>query len=140
MRRRRTILLAAALVLAVLLLVGYWVLVPRGPSARITRAAYERVRLGMTAEEAQAVIGLPPGDYRTAASATEHAPADENEAVEGLAYGADDAGPDPADWMGDDACIWLDVDPERGVVAKHFGAMRDARPTISERIRGWLGL
>jgi hypothetical protein len=140
MRRRRVVIVAGLVVTLLLLLVGFLLLIPRGPSARITHAAYDRVRLGMTAEEARAAVGLPPGDYRTAASEDDHAPADESEALPGLAYGPDDAGPEPVDWMGDNACIWLDVDPERGVVAKHFGKMRDVKPTLSERVRGWLGL
>jgi hypothetical protein len=141
MRRRKILLVGTCLTLVLLLLFfGYLLLVPRGPSTHITRTAYERIRLGMTVEEAQAVIGLPLGDYRTEASSQEHAPADENEAVPGLTYAPGDSGPDPADWMSDKGCIWLEVDPERGVVAKHYGTMRDAKPTLLERVRGWLGL
>ncbi len=142
MRRRKIVLAGMGLLLAllVLLFVAYLVLVPRGPSCHITHAAYERIRPGMSVDEAQAVIGLPPGDYRTDASSQQHAPADESETVPGLAYAQGDPGPDPADWMSDQGCIWLEVDPKRGVVAKHYGTMREAKPTLVERIRDWLRL
>jgi hypothetical protein len=61
---------AAGAVVVLLLSLGW--LTPRAasPSTRISPEAYERVASGMRREEVQAVIGLPPGDYRDG----EHSP------------------------------------------------------------------
>ena len=61
MSRRKLLLgvsVPALLVLAGLLLT----LLPR-PGAGITPASYERIRVGMTEKEVEAVLGVRPGDY-----------------------------------------------------------------------------
>ena len=64
MRRRWKV--ALALVAGVLLGAALWLrLRPDPPSARINSSAYERIEDGMTPAEVEAVIGLPPGDYRS---------------------------------------------------------------------------
>jgi hypothetical protein len=50
-------------VLAVLVAVGAFVLWPRPD--RITRENCERIREGMSLAEVEAILGGPPGDYRT---------------------------------------------------------------------------
>ena len=59
MRRRKLIALAG---LAVLVAAGAFVLWPRPD--RITRANYDRIRMGMSRAEVEAILG-PPGDYTT---------------------------------------------------------------------------
>lgn len=36
---------------------------PQAPGAGITKANYERITVGMTLQEVEAVLGCPPGDY-----------------------------------------------------------------------------
>jgi hypothetical protein len=35
----------------------------RGPKGGITRANYDKIRLGMTQDDVEALLGCPPGDY-----------------------------------------------------------------------------
>jgi hypothetical protein len=67
MRRRRKLVLFTAAGCALLLLGGaVWLLLrPLPLSARINAEAFERIEPGMTPAEVGAVIGLPPGDYRS---------------------------------------------------------------------------
>jgi hypothetical protein len=60
--RRRT-LLAALAGLAVVVAAGAWLLWPR--QDRITPENLDRIELGMTRAEVEAILGGPPGDYRT---------------------------------------------------------------------------
>jgi hypothetical protein len=60
MRNRRRLLLASAF--ALILVVGgiaWWLL--HGP--RVTDAAYDRIDIGMSLAEVEAIIGGPPGNY-----------------------------------------------------------------------------
>jgi hypothetical protein len=91
MHRRK--LLVALGGLAVLVAVGAFVVWPRAD--RITRENYDRIREGMTRAEVEAILGGPPGDYRTVR--TEH------------------AGEGPAAWGGD--LDWYAV-----LCARHAGA------------------
>jgi len=59
--RRRTLLVALA-GLAVVVAVGVVVLWPRAD--RITEANFERIRVGMSRTDVEAILG-PPGDFRT---------------------------------------------------------------------------
>jgi hypothetical protein len=59
--RKRTLLVAMA-GLAVVVTVGAVVLWPRAD--RVTRANYERIQIGMTRADVEAILG-PPGDYTT---------------------------------------------------------------------------
>src|SRR5947209_4405380 len=61
MRKSSLAVLAVFLVLLGVLLP---VLLPR-PS-KVTRAAFERIEVGMNQKEVEAVLGGPPGDYRNA--------------------------------------------------------------------------
>jgi hypothetical protein len=59
--RRRTLLVALA-GLAVVVAAGTVVLWPR--EDRVTRANYDRIQIGMSRVDVEAILG-PPGDYRT---------------------------------------------------------------------------
>jgi hypothetical protein len=61
---RKTVIacLAVALVVAGGLVA---LLRPMNPSRPVSRATFERVEEGMIPTEVHAIIGLPPGDYRT---------------------------------------------------------------------------
>ena len=61
MQRRKLLVVLAGL--AVVVAAGAFVLWPRPD--RITRENYERIRVGMSSAEVEAILGGPPGDYRT---------------------------------------------------------------------------
>jgi hypothetical protein len=70
--RRRT-LLVALVALAVVVAVGVVALWPRPrpqPSSRITRENFDRIKVGMTRAEVEAILG-PEGDHRTRHGETE---------------------------------------------------------------------
>lgn len=62
MRTRLAILTAVALVM---LLVGALVPVVFPQPSKVTRANFECIERGMTLAEVEAILGGPPGDYRT---------------------------------------------------------------------------
>jgi hypothetical protein len=74
------------LVAALLGLVG-----PR--SSKVTRAAFDRIEVGMTRAEAEAILGGPPGDYRTRPG--------------GPAFEGSGGGISWDMWCGDEGEIWL---------------------------------
>src|SRR5262249_33765325 len=62
--RKRPGLLLGLLGVVLLLLGGgvlLWVILPHH---RISRASYEMIRQGMTQAEVEAVMGVPPGEYK----------------------------------------------------------------------------
>jgi hypothetical protein len=63
--RRRKLLAALAVGLAVLAAAALWPRTPRGE--RVTRDNYDRLREGMSRAEVEAILGSP-GDYRTGPS------------------------------------------------------------------------
>src|SRR5262245_14338544 len=66
--RRRTLLVALA-GLAVTVPVAAWLLWPG--QDEITPENYERIKAGMSRAEVEAILGGPPGDYRTVQTVTE---------------------------------------------------------------------
>ena len=69
MRRRK--LLVALAGLAVVVAAGAVVLWPR--TDRITRENCRCIRVGMSRHEVEAILGVPPGDYRTGATDSDFA-------------------------------------------------------------------
>ena len=61
--------LAVAVLALALLLVGTLLPLVRPLRCPVNRAAFERIKVGMTQAEVHAVLGGPPGDYRTEPSA-----------------------------------------------------------------------
>jgi hypothetical protein len=121
----------ALLVVAVGVLLGVPLglfLWPRPPSARINAEAYERIEDGMTAAEVEAVIGLPPGDYRSDPAGPRH-----------FAEWIPGSGVQVLEWEADHCNIQVKVDQRSGrVVSKLMG--EPIRPaTLMERLRGWAG-
>jgi hypothetical protein len=69
--RRRKLLPGAVAVLVTLAGVAALVLWPRAD--RVTRANFDRIRVGMSRAEVEAILG-PPGDYRTGRTKEESDP------------------------------------------------------------------
>jgi hypothetical protein len=108
------------------------------PAPAIGQSSYERIQLGMTPTEVEAVIGLPPGDYsgRTKANrpvicvrTQEKWPADLVERPTG------------------DLLLWIGREHTIGIALHHeqvtYCTLRTFRapepPGILARIRSWLG-
>jgi hypothetical protein len=60
MRRRVLLSVSILAVLAIGIFVGGWLLQPK---PRIDQESYDRIKVGMTLAEVEAIIGAPPGDY-----------------------------------------------------------------------------
>jgi hypothetical protein len=69
--RKRLVWLAAALLCVGLVGVFAGWIVQRG--RQIDKLAIEQIKIGMTLDEAVRIVGMPPGDYRTAAEQEERA-------------------------------------------------------------------
>ena len=128
---RRRLLCGLLLLSAVLACLGGWLVI--ASSHRVTRARFEQVKKGMSREEVIRTVGGPPGDYSNAV------------------YPYDDLprsfiGPNFYEWACDDG--WLLVffgDADNADMASDVVVsepVRDLlrRPTLTERIRRWLGL
>jgi hypothetical protein len=113
MRKLLIVLLATALVLfgAMLPLV-----LPR--HCPVTREACERIEEGMTQAEVHAILGRPPGDYRTRPSA----PPALNPRVR--------FGPPrlTEEWEGDEGTITVDYSPDPGPETVWFARFNEAEP------------
>jgi hypothetical protein len=126
-RRRRLALFAA--VGCALLGAAAWVLLrPAPPSSKITPAAAERVEPGMTQAEAEAAIGLPPGDYRSDPAGPRH-----------FAAFLPKPGVRVVEWEADRCNIQLKVDETTGRVVGKIAGEPLAPPGFVERVRASLG-
>jgi hypothetical protein len=112
MRRRRWQLALLAAAGCALLGAGAWVLLrPAPPSSKINPSAAERIETGMTQAEAEAAIGLPPGDYRSDPAGPRH-----------FAEFLPRTGVRIVEWEADHCNIQLKVDEQSGrVVSKIVG-------------------
>jgi hypothetical protein len=126
-RRWKIGLLAAA---CAVLGVAAWLLVrPPSPSSRITPEASELIVPGMTAAEAEAVIGLPPGDYRSDLASPRH-----------YAEYLPKPGVRVLEWEADACTIQVRVDEGSGRVLSKIVGEPLRPPTIWQRLRTRLGL
>jgi outer membrane protein assembly factor BamE (lipoprotein component of BamABCDE complex) len=128
---RRRVLFGLLLVSVVLACFAGWLWMARDP--RVTRERFEQVKEGMSREEVIRKVGAPPGNYS-----------------DGL-WSLYAFGPERTWWVCDDAALAVDfddagtatnvvvLDPHHDV---HFSlSPRLPRaPTLTERIRRWLGL
>jgi hypothetical protein len=65
MSRRTAYTLSFTALGIVLLLVGVWLALVMPTRCPVTEAASERIKPGMTRAEVEAILGGPPGEYRT---------------------------------------------------------------------------
>jgi hypothetical protein len=119
--RKRWLLLVAVALLACGSLVG---LLVRRPS-RITEASFERIEVGMTLSEVEALLGAPAGDHRTGpVGYAGHY----KRKTEGTLH----------EWAGDEAIIAVEVDRAGSIQAKHFLESASSKPGLIQRISwGW---
>lgn len=117
--------------LTALLLVGYVALWLTAPAHRISRASFDRVREGMTAEDLEEVFGLPAGRYRAGEEGSLFSAA--------LIGRLPSAGSDveEREWVGPEggARVWLQAGRVRAAVW-YEAPVRD----FPHRLRRWLGI
>jgi hypothetical protein len=102
---------------------------PGPPSSRITPAAAERIERGMTAAEVEAVIGLPPGDYRSDPASPRH-----------YAEFLPQPGVRLLEWEADSCTIQVRVDEKSDRVQSRIVGEPLGPPSPWQRLRDWLGL
>ncbi len=150
MTRRRWVFLGLASMLALGL--AAWFLWP-SPAVR----AYNRIRLGMTPEEVETAIGVPPG-YQDGIIPVPPSMSPSGTFIRetGLPhYSLPDARNRPAaeyseklsrqHWTWEDYWIWVAYDRTGRVIGyylleAHGHVWRQSNPTLFDRIRTWLGL
>ncbi len=126
--RARTLLIALALLA---IGVGIYLCLPKSP--RFTEDQYERIQLGMTLAEVEAVLGCPPGNY---------APVDLVSMARGKQPRTDWAADVPEPLFNDQQralCIHVLFDADGKVKEKHCTRMTYFPPTLLERLRAWVG-
>jgi hypothetical protein len=114
MRMRKLFVVLAGLGVAGILVL-YW---PSQPN-RITKENYDRIRLGMSCSEVEAILG-PPGDYRTRLGDTKfhegwQADLDEYDPTIATWRMPISGGSVIADWVGDTIRVQVYADDTRGV-------------------------
>ena len=107
---RRRVLCGLLLLSAVLACFGGWLWIVN--AGKPTRAKFEQVQEGMTREEVIRIVGGPPGDYT----------------IDGADF-----------WRCDDGLlvVWFDIS---GRAVQKDVEIIPRPPTLTERIRRWLGL
>jgi hypothetical protein len=120
------------------------------PEPAIGPASYQRIELGMTQPEIEAIIGLPPGDYTGRPKATAlNLPVRRNIPIrieeKGIitlqdgAYSVDDRVPG-VEWLGS-RCFIVVVfeDGQATYCGLHVDTMAGKPPGLLDQIRSWLG-
>jgi hypothetical protein len=127
MRKRRWMIVSLSAACVVLGLAVWLLSRPAPPSSRITPAAAERIERGMTAAQAESVIGLPPGDYRTDPGSPGH-----------FAEYLPKPGVRVLEWEADSCTIQVRVDQDSGRVLSKLVGEPSNPPTPWQRLRTWL--
>jgi hypothetical protein len=118
MRRKLWLVALGGGVLLAAGLVAYCLLVASSrPPVHADRAAHDRIRVGMTGAEVEALLGGPPGDYTTGPCMV-------------TAMGLWAEGATYRDWVSDEGSITVAFDPDGRVVGKVFNQ-------VSRMDRGW---
>jgi hypothetical protein len=138
---RKRILLGVGVVagLAVLGVVGLWLAIPKHP---INREGLGKIRAGMSLPEVEAVLGRPPGNYRTGEvdlDLSQQTGEFENvmfapEVVLGKRHFRHEW------WQGDEGNLWVCFDEQDRVVTKEFTPGVCRPPDMFAWLRRWLGL
>jgi hypothetical protein len=119
-------------------LIAAWLLWPR---AAITCENAQRIEVGMTPGEVEAVLGAPAGDYAApGAFACAGRCGDPMDARAAARPGPDEAGGMWQAWLSDDALIRVRFDVQDRVGETRVYPVVAAREGLIERFRRWLGL
>jgi hypothetical protein len=125
MTRRRAfcgLLLASAM----LACFAGWLWTTSGP--RVTRARFKQVKEGMSRDEVIRIVGGPSGDYRNGSISTEAIIMSVEQAK---SYEC---------WFCDDGLVLVRFDDSGRAVEVDLDVGITQPPTLTERIRRWLGL
>jgi hypothetical protein len=132
---RRRLLLSLGL-LTLLGMLGPTALVLLRPRPAISKANFERLRLGMGLEEVVQLLGGPADDYtstRTKELLLLHSPSHVVVIPPGARIWEGDEG-------GDYEFIWVVVDEQERVQDKGYDSIRLRPASLLERVRSWFGL
>ena len=128
MTKPRLFLLAFAACLGVAVFWGVRLLPPRH---RINPESFEKIQVGMTLEEVEAILGVPPGDYATKQHVYDLWGGDG--VVLGLRH--------RIAWAGDEGAIHVILSPEGRVSHKLWlDLCFIGEVTFLDKLRGWFGL
>ena len=128
MTKPRLFLLAFAACLGVAVFWGVRLLPPRH---RINPESFEKIQVGMTLEEVEAILGVPPGDYATKQHVYDLWGGDG--VVLGLRH--------RIGWVGDEGAIHVILNPEGSVSHKLWlDLWFIGEVTFLDKLRGWFGL
>ena len=122
---RRRLLFGLLLASVVLACFAGWLVMSSGP--RVTRARLEQVKEGMTREEVIRTVGAPPGDYTNGPVI-----------MQGVSF--TDTSDIDAFWVCDDAGLIVYFDDAGTVSYVSIVDVIAPSPTLTEKIRRWLGL
>jgi hypothetical protein len=130
-KRKRVLFLAGCV--AAVLVASYLALRWAAPRHHINKEGFDAIRVGMSEQEVEAILGGPPGDY----SATGAVPCPAAYASSGtlLDRGVEDL----RSWVGDDAAINVAFDAGGLVVWKdQVPILMHTREALLDRVRSWL--
>jgi hypothetical protein len=119
----------------VVLLVAARLLQPPRVPCRISPEKYGLLKVGMTLDEVEAVIGSPPGDYRRHHGAKVYTPL-EGDVPHDIGKRS---GLRVAEWWGDERVIWVWVDAQGKVAGRALQQPKPPRDVgLWELLKRWL--
>ena len=124
MRKPRYFWLAFA---ACLGLVVVWLFRPHPPAHRINQESYDKIQIGMSPEEVEAIFGVPPGSYSTKKGSVCLT------CTPGFLAGQTTE----LDWISDEAVIQVWLNDEKKVIYCEGTLFADE--TVFDQLRRWLG-
>jgi len=132
--KRRRYWLGGSVVLLALVALAFFL--ARDSKVHFTQRQCNRIQAGMTRQEVEAVLGMPPGNYRTRPFTD-----GQDGAIAGCLFVALQGKQPIGFWLGDAGAIvvWFD---ERGIVTDkdYCPAKRPEDQSVIDRLRAWLGV
>jgi hypothetical protein len=128
-------------VVLVVLLVGFGVALFLLPRDRITAESWKKIRIGMTVEEVEEILG-GPGITSEECRKRHFAPGKFSYDGVGFREPRDRVITDGdilKNWKGKHGLMQIGLDSDGHVIAKYFLGLRSADPTFLDHIRDWLG-
>ena len=135
MRKHKRLLLCAGLLVALAGagLVGalWWTVPNHGVGWR----GYERIEIGMTEREVEAIVGKPPGWYEQLPEGEHQSYVHDASAEKGV-----HDSPRGYSWVSTEGHLGVSLDAAGTVVGVSFTPTRRASRPLLDRVRRWLGL